>query len=934
MDRPRRNAAENPVRDADAPETVLSPLEQLVNKRRGTRGSISLKGLKRAQKSDFYDRVAAFYLVLLERQPDATYLDAARQIATAFKLQFESDQHTSIKMSVSTRLRANKQLSDAVANMVPVNSRSGNAEDNADGKSNKRKGRVGRKAKDDDDIASNAASAPAEKHLKVYHGAPSYLHYQNHVKDHCGPVVQSIISGELSKTAAAKLYQENMATDNVTISRTTAFEHINKALQNGGKVVTPQKVGGTVLPPGLERRLAETVKIYRERKFPVFPEFVIGWAAEEIRGTELEELFPPDGKPTHGWFRGWLGRQNMLTGNLRPLEGTREDWFTPENLRDYFEVAKGVLLGAGVAIPNPDFDPDVAYSQEILITHPERISSYDETKVELDCTSGGKGKKERNIRDGVKDDGESLVTKSDKCVTAACGRLGDGRALPVYIVFASGEEWNPEFACDNASEICDRDGKPLLWRFTSNKKGSMNEDFCVDYMTEVLHPALGYPKPRETHPGQQGVIICDGVGTHIGHKVVETAIKLGMEIVLRVPHLSFALQGEDTVNFRVLKEEWRRNKAKAFTDLNASRKCHNVAHKPLDWAHFMPCFGPAHALAFTPERNMKGWAIEGTIPFTRRALWRKLGAPTPQGLASKGQSWSLSQNQSTATQLNTLTSALANQGRSTERTPGESTSGPARSTVPIPARAVPEKVMDAANLIANMPSNAFAAAAGTGNSVEAIARTQMMLAASKEMASFVKAMMEARDNNNNSDRITARNIFNLVGSATGPEGRELQRKKAEEKKAKDSTAAAKREAAKLKRATEVAKAVVSGGELLRRLEAEGPLIISGLSIQDCLSLIQHAEPSATVKKTTRKADAIAQVKELVTVKAAIDIYQQRRQAPPPPPSQEIPAPPPEREINSGRPSSGSVGSSRQPETSNRLTDDVTPDPATVAVTSA
>ena len=91
IDRPQRNADENPVHDADAPETVLSPLEQLVNKRRGTRGSISLKGLKRAQKSDFYDRVAAFYLVLLERQPDATYLDAARQIATAFKLQFESD---------------------------------------------------------------------------------------------------------------------------------------------------------------------------------------------------------------------------------------------------------------------------------------------------------------------------------------------------------------------------------------------------------------------------------------------------------------------------------------------------------------------------------------------------------------------------------------------------------------------------------------------------------------------------------------------------------------------------------------------------------------------------------------------------------------------------------------------------------------------------
>jgi hypothetical protein len=47
------------------------------------------------------------------------------------------------------------------------------------------------------------------------------------------------------------------------------------------------------------------------------------------------------------------------------------------------------------------------------------------------------------------------------------------------------------------------------------------------------------------------VIICDGVGTHLGYHVVKKAIELGIEILLRVPHLSFVLQGEDTVNFKV-----------------------------------------------------------------------------------------------------------------------------------------------------------------------------------------------------------------------------------------------------------------------------------------------------------------------------------------------------------------------------------------------
>ncbi len=48
------------------------------------------------------------------------------------------------------------------------------------------------------------------------------------------------------------------------------------------------------------------------------------------------------------------------------------------------------------------------------------------------------------------------------------------------------------------------------------------------------------------------MIICDGVGTaHLGYQVVKKAIALGMEILLRAPHLSFVLQGEDTINFKV-----------------------------------------------------------------------------------------------------------------------------------------------------------------------------------------------------------------------------------------------------------------------------------------------------------------------------------------------------------------------------------------------
>ncbi len=90
-------------------------------------------------------------------------------------------------------------------------------------------------------------------------------------------------------------------------------------------------------------------------------------------------------------------------------------------------MSKGVLLKAGVTVFNPDFDSEGPYSQEILITHPERICSYDETKMELDCTKGGKGKYDTIVNSGPGDDGTVVVTKSDKCASAVSGRLGDGR---------------------------------------------------------------------------------------------------------------------------------------------------------------------------------------------------------------------------------------------------------------------------------------------------------------------------------------------------------------------------------------------------------------------------------------------------------------------------------------------------------------------------
>ena len=330
----------------------------------------------------------------------------------------------------------------------------------------------------------------------------------------------------------------------VEICQSTCWTHLNKAIDNNNVGLSPQKLGGAALPSHLEKRIANVA-------WNLFMEEVVQWVEEAIKETEYADYFT-NGKPTTTWYKGWLKRMEFTTRVLRPLEQTRAEWNTAENLEIYFDVARDVLLDAGVVVMNHAYDPSVPYSEEIIITRPERICSYDETtRVELDCTKGGAGKRDRAIRIPF-DDGETVVTKSDRCASAACGRLGDGRALPVYIVFGSGETYDPEWALDiKTPDILDKDGEPLAWRYTCNTKGSVNEEFCADYVEHILRPALGYPLPRDTHPGQQGVVVCDGVGSHLCFSVVEKAIELGMEILLRVPNLSYILQGEDTVNFKV-----------------------------------------------------------------------------------------------------------------------------------------------------------------------------------------------------------------------------------------------------------------------------------------------------------------------------------------------------------------------------------------------
>ena len=159
----------------------------------------------------------------------------------------------------------------------------------------------------------------------------------------------------------------------VVASRNTCVTHIKTVIDNRGIGVPPQKLGGCALPPAMEKKFAANVKALMSMKFSVFPDEVMKWAAEEIAGTLDADMFE-NRYHGRGWYRGWLSRMEFQVGPMQFLELIRDVWNTGKKMAESFEVATDVLLDAGVAIVNPDYDPNEAYSQEILITHPERTS--------------------------------------------------------------------------------------------------------------------------------------------------------------------------------------------------------------------------------------------------------------------------------------------------------------------------------------------------------------------------------------------------------------------------------------------------------------------------------------------------------------------------------------------------------------------------------
>ncbi|KAK3244607.1 hypothetical protein CYMTET_45787 [Cymbomonas tetramitiformis] len=282
-------------------------------------------------------------------------------------------------------------------------------------------------------------------------------------------------------------------------------------------------------------------------------------------------------------------------------------------MKKHYQVTAEALVSAKLAVWNPDFVEDDPQSCMIHIMRPERLLSFDETRLTMDMTDGSKSKAERIVNAGEGDEGEVLVNKGGGVASAIGGSTSTGESLPACIVFGGADSFLADWTVGApvSTRIDPSTGRGYPTTFYANKKGGMTHALCLQYFQNNIRPI--FPGCSVENPV---AVICDGHGSHLSCELLAYCREEGIIIILRPPHTTSISQGEDVVNFPVFKPDFRVAKAHRLVD-----KLKSGQPPYLSNADLMAVTTPAWHKAFSVENNLKAWARIGIKPFTRCVYW-------------------------------------------------------------------------------------------------------------------------------------------------------------------------------------------------------------------------------------------------------------------------------------------------------------------------
>lgn len=153
-----------------------------------------------------------------------------------------------------------------------------------------------------------------------------------------------------------------------------------------------------------------------------------------------------NGRPGYKWYAGFMrrNRRHVRAKFARDVDATRENWATYENFSGWYEFLAGDLVEIGLADPNPDWvgrDPPATATarqrQRVIIKDPSRFIFMDESAVKLDmCDDRERGAKAKVVG-AASGEARRRVGKSSERITIAPAFLGDGRNLPLTVIWKS-----------------------------------------------------------------------------------------------------------------------------------------------------------------------------------------------------------------------------------------------------------------------------------------------------------------------------------------------------------------------------------------------------------------------------------------------------------------------------------------------------------------
>eukprot|EP00965_Chrysotila_dentata_P026915 893248-Pleurochrysis_carterae.AAC.1 len=301
-------------------------------------------------------------------------------------------------------------------------------------------------------------------------------------------------------------------------------------------------------------------------------------------------------------------------------------------------VAK--LVKAGVAVPNPDYDPsaprDLPCAVQVLVIHPERIISFDETRVKLDMTKNtSKAKWLRTMIDKTvprASQRDALAQKGGLAGTGVGGSTASNQALLSLFILAASSSSSSWCVPLPACGFADEHGKMREGWFYVNKKGGMEFDLGVRYFKVVVLPGF-----CNTSASTPLVVFCDGHGSHLTVDLVKFCRDNHVVVLLRVPHTSHLTQGENLRNFQAFKTEVAMTKAERLAK-NVSMNVYKLRS-----CDFMSVVAPAWNAAFTPKIAPQAGATQAFTPSPAKCLstWLRVRLPRALGANNTAQAMTL-----------------------------------------------------------------------------------------------------------------------------------------------------------------------------------------------------------------------------------------------------------------------------------------------------